>query len=256
MPDLISIGAFARLGGVSIKALRLYERHGLLKPAVTSAARYRLYARSQLASLHRILLLKGMGLRLSQLPGVLARLDEEALRTIRAALAARVDDMRKQIAWVERELASRAESRMELSGVVVKRLPRVRVRSRSVRLDRYDEVDPLLSDLRRELPAAASLIPGAIWHDCGRRTHRIDCEAFWALNGPLRAATTELAPATVASVLSEDDAASGGYDVLHRWVREQGTTLAGPIRELYLGPGGGEGAGLTEIQFPIPDVRR
>jgi DNA-binding transcriptional MerR regulator len=68
----LGIGEFARSGGVSIKALRLYADLGLLQPAaVKPQSRYRLYTRSQLPTLHRILLLKSAGFALA---GVRCRL--------------------------------------------------------------------------------------------------------------------------------------------------------------------------------------
>jgi DNA-binding transcriptional MerR regulator len=52
--------------GVSIKALRLYERHGLLKP-LRSEAGWRTYGPDQIARLHQILALKRLGLPLARI---------------------------------------------------------------------------------------------------------------------------------------------------------------------------------------------
>lgn len=50
--DLLSIGEFARLRGVSVKSLRYYERMGVLKPAyVDPSSGYRYYVLSQAAEL-------------------------------------------------------------------------------------------------------------------------------------------------------------------------------------------------------------
>jgi DNA-binding transcriptional MerR regulator len=61
----------AKRFGISIKALRLYERHGLLKPFRTSngstGAAWRVYGSDQLARLHQILALKRLGLSLGQI---------------------------------------------------------------------------------------------------------------------------------------------------------------------------------------------
>src|SRR5690348_15115204 len=81
--------------GVSIKALRLYERHGLLAP-LRSEAGWRTYGPPQVARLHQVLALKRLGLTLAhiarllagrdELDGVLA-LQEQVLALIRAARA-------------------------------------------------------------------------------------------------------------------------------------------------------------------------
>jgi len=76
----------AKRFGVSIKALRLYERHGLLTPLRTSngstGAAWRVYGSDQLARLHQILALKRLGLSLAQIGELLV--GEDALDPILA----------------------------------------------------------------------------------------------------------------------------------------------------------------------------
>jgi MerR family transcriptional regulator, thiopeptide resistance regulator len=82
------IHEFAALAGVTAKALRHYERLGLLKPR-RSASGYRLYAESDLERLEQIVALKFLGLPLKQIKGLLERGAPpiaEALRGQRAAL--------------------------------------------------------------------------------------------------------------------------------------------------------------------------
>jgi DNA-binding transcriptional MerR regulator len=54
----------ARLLGISIRALRLYERHGLVKPGRTAAG-WRVYGPAHIARLHQVLALKRIGLKLT-----------------------------------------------------------------------------------------------------------------------------------------------------------------------------------------------
>jgi DNA-binding transcriptional MerR regulator len=76
MEDHLSPAETAKRFGISIKALRLYEQRGLLTPLRTSngstGSAWRVYGPDQIARLHRILALKGMGLLLSQISEVLA----------------------------------------------------------------------------------------------------------------------------------------------------------------------------------------
>src|ERR1051326_3674757 len=63
MDRFLSPSEVARRFGVSIKALRLYERRGLIKP-LRSAAGWRAYGPGQIGRLHQILALKQLGLSL------------------------------------------------------------------------------------------------------------------------------------------------------------------------------------------------
>jgi DNA-binding transcriptional MerR regulator len=56
--------AAARLG-VSVRALRLYERHGLVRPPRTAAG-WRVYGQVEIARLHQVLALKSLGLPLAR----------------------------------------------------------------------------------------------------------------------------------------------------------------------------------------------
>ena len=61
----------ARRFGVTVKALRLYERRGLLKP-LRSKSGWRTYGPDQVARLHQILALKRLGLSLASIAQLMA----------------------------------------------------------------------------------------------------------------------------------------------------------------------------------------
>src|SRR6059036_1535557 len=107
---MLTIGAFARLGGVSVRTLRHYEQVGALMPAETDPATgYRYYRARQLARLHRIQALKDLGLSLQQL-GPLLDDDLSAaqlsgmLALTRVQLAERVAEDQARLARVEQRL--------------------------------------------------------------------------------------------------------------------------------------------------------
>jgi len=79
---MFRIGDFARLAQVSTRALRLYDRLGLLKPAsVADFTDYRYYTIDQLPRLNRILALKDLGFSLDQIARLLdEELSAEALK--------------------------------------------------------------------------------------------------------------------------------------------------------------------------------
>jgi DNA-binding transcriptional MerR regulator len=79
MDSHLSPAETAKRFGISIKALRLYEQHGLLKPLRTAngstGAAWRVYGSDQIARLHQILTLKRLGLSLEQIGELLAGTD-------------------------------------------------------------------------------------------------------------------------------------------------------------------------------------
>ncbi|WP_245358987.1 MerR family transcriptional regulator [Kribbella aluminosa] len=69
---MMEIGEFARLGGVSARMLRHYDRIGLLTPARAEPNGRRWYDEKQLARLHRLVVLKGLGFGLDEVGVLLA----------------------------------------------------------------------------------------------------------------------------------------------------------------------------------------
>lgn len=63
--------AVARRLGVSAKALRVYEAHGLVK-AERTAAGWRVYSPEQISRLHQVIALKGFGFPLSRIAALLS----------------------------------------------------------------------------------------------------------------------------------------------------------------------------------------
>jgi len=81
----------ARRLGVTVRALRVYERHGLVRPGRTAAG-WRVYGPEEHQRLHEVLALKRLGLTLSQ---------------IAALLKGRAVDLDRVLAMQEEELALR-----------------------------------------------------------------------------------------------------------------------------------------------------
>jgi DNA-binding transcriptional MerR regulator len=78
---------FARLAGVTVRALHHYDRLGLLKPSGRSSAGYRLYAGEDFARLQQIVTLKFIGFTLREIKKLIAGADlSTALRVQRAIL--------------------------------------------------------------------------------------------------------------------------------------------------------------------------
>lgn len=99
-PELITIGQLARRTGLTTKALRHYDRVGLLAPAVVDdATGYRFYAPDQVAHARLVQLLRSVDVPLEQVRECLvAAEDEERIRHVlvphRRRLQARLDRIR------------------------------------------------------------------------------------------------------------------------------------------------------------------
>jgi DNA-binding transcriptional MerR regulator len=86
--------AFARLAGVSVRALHHYDRLGLLKPTGRTSAGYRLYGPEHFARLQQIVTLKFIGFTLREIKRLISGADlTTALRLQRASL----EEKRRQL---------------------------------------------------------------------------------------------------------------------------------------------------------------
>lgn len=93
--ELLPIGRFARVTGLTIRALRHYHEVGLLEPArVDADTGYRLYALEQAEDAELIRRLRELGLPLGEIRAILAGADAlDRLRAHRDRLAARIEEL-------------------------------------------------------------------------------------------------------------------------------------------------------------------
>jgi DNA-binding transcriptional MerR regulator len=96
--------------GVTVRALRIYERHRLIKPLRTSAG-WRAYGPDQMARLHQVLALKGLGLPLARIADLL----EGRLKDLDAVLKLQEDALRDRRRQVEHALDLVAVARRRLA---------------------------------------------------------------------------------------------------------------------------------------------
>jgi DNA-binding transcriptional MerR regulator len=64
---MYTVGELSRLTGVTVRALHHYDEIGLCCPSARSAAGYRLYADGDVLRLQQVLLLRELGMPLSQI---------------------------------------------------------------------------------------------------------------------------------------------------------------------------------------------
>jgi phosphoribosylaminoimidazole-succinocarboxamide synthase len=117
----LSPGETARRLGVGVRALRLYERKGLVRPRRTQAG-WRVYGPAEIERLHQVLTLKSLGLSLSRI-GQLLGAREPDLTALLALqedmLAVRIHDLeqaRKAVHVARAKLS--AEGRLSLEDLI------------------------------------------------------------------------------------------------------------------------------------------
>ena len=94
---MYGIGALARLAQVSVRTLRRYDELGLLKPAqVDPLSGYRYYTPDQVLALHRILVLRDLGVPLSEIAQLIN--DDVTVEQLRGILLLRKAEARARLA--------------------------------------------------------------------------------------------------------------------------------------------------------------
>lgn len=95
MESTYRIQEFARLAGVTVRALHHYDRIGLLKPERTSSG-YRVYTSSHLERLEQIVALRFLGLPLKEIAEVIGR-ERRSLPAVLAAQRRMLEGRRHQL---------------------------------------------------------------------------------------------------------------------------------------------------------------
>jgi DNA-binding transcriptional MerR regulator len=260
------IGYFARLGNVSVRALRFYDAIGLLPPLrVDSDSGFRHYGVGQLARLQQIRALQDLGFSLAHIREVLRRdLPTTSLRALleqrRSELKGHIREDVARLARIELRLQTLAKNDRGSSPVFVRQTKDAWVVSLREKIQSYDRTEDLFQELERRVPER--WLDGeraALWHACERGGGAIDCEVVRYLKRPVRVPrglrSYQLPAATIASVFHSggDNTVSRSYEELNRWLATTDFRLQGAKREIYWIEDSGKigGEALTEIQYPL-----
>lgn len=242
---LLGIGEFARRSRLSVKALRLYQRIGLLAPAEVSGAGYRRYRESQLYAARLILLLRQLDLPLP-----------EVTRIVTAASADAADLLAEYWDLVERRLSAQRD----LAELLVRGLSgttpppegwQVRERRVPARLVLTEQRHVLVTELSWTRQATARLLRAAdrCGGPTGQRLVIFHGEVTRDSDGPVEVCVpVGTSPDEVASRVEparreaylpvakghfEVPRILSAYDAVRAWLRDHGHRQAAPPREVY-----------------------
>ncbi|MGD0609331.1 MAG: MerR family transcriptional regulator [Streptosporangiaceae bacterium] len=249
---LLSIGAFAHRSRLSVKALRLYERSGLLMPVeVNPATGYRRYRESQLLRARLIVMMRRAGIPLAQVAEIIA-----APSTAGADLLAEYwTDAERRFA-VQRDLVSRLHGSL-LSGAGLAGAAVFHVQERDVpgqlvltekRSVRVTELKDWLPDALGRLASAADGYGGlggellVIYHGEVNEDSDGPVEVCAPLAHPdavprgmaLRAeAAHRQAYTVITRAQFEYPQILSAFDAVADWISSAGLARAAPPREVY-----------------------
>ena len=249
------IGEFAKLSGISIKALRFYDQIGLLQPAtVDPRTQYRFYTPRQLRDVAAIRALKDLGASLDDIQSVVHQANSEAARRrllekLRKRAEYSMETTRRSLIWIQSTLNEMNTAECDVS-VTIKRRPAIRIASIRAQAGCYDQIYRLENDLHGAISQRrAGGLRGVLWHRCAE-AGSIEGEPFVEINPGLARSgayeVSDLPAAAVATAYCEPDErdAERVYEAISRWVHAHEYRLDGPKREINVGQ-------VLEIQFPL-----
>ena len=268
---MLKIGDFARIGQVSIKALRHYDALGLLRPAhIHPESGYRFYDLAQLSDLARILALKDCGFSLDEIALLLRTRDADEITEM---LRARVRAQRQLIAAEEARLQrisarlgqlAASEGNDSRHDVVLKRSEPLYLLGQRRRVSGQRQIGPFAVSVVERL-AAEELWPMSplvhLYFEVDSDADEFDLFVGATVSGSPQdevAWVRECLPAgeLLACVIYRGDypQIASAYATLGRWLLASGYEAAGPCREIYhrspihtTNPADY----VTEIQYPV-----
>ena len=249
------IGEFAKLSGISEKTLRFYHETDVFSPSVVnSRTRYRYYGAQQLSEAALILIMRQLGVSLSEIKNFSRELKaapsrRRYLERTKSELQRALEEKSRALAWVEAELRW-LEQAKSAPPVVLKRSRSMPIASVRSTLSGYDDLLRLEEQVLANIPSqSCGSVRGALWHRCAE-TGSVDGEYFVSVKGPIRKGdrvevkTLPECPVAAAYCATDDASALATFSLIQRWMEVHGYRLTGPKREFYH-------ADLIEVQFPV-----
>lgn len=267
------IGVVARLAQVSIRTLRHYDELGLLPPARVDDTGYRWYGPSEIARLHRILVMRDLGLSLTEISEMLdAEVTEEQLRGIlllrRAEGHERIASERTRLARVEARIALLEGDAVTDHDVTMKELDPIPVvavtETHDEAHDNADVLGRLYPRLHRALAAhevEAGPFAFALYDDLDHNWQEQRVTAAFSVRPDVDidadGVQTKVLPAVRAAATvvhgAPDVVYAPAFQALHDWLEAMGALQVTQLREVYVDCDGPRDTWVTELQAVLAD---
>ena len=272
MEQLVPIGRFSRMTRLSIKALRHYDRIGLLQPAeVDPSSGYRYYRLTQTRTAEAIRLLRGVDMSLDDIATVLADdtapdVVDKLLDRHRERLAESVRVQQRRLTTVQRLITGKEPLvPYDVTTKTIDPITVVSIRRHTDKAGFSTAIGESMHALYATVMGSAAELAGAptvLYHDVIDEEQSGDLEVALpiaepagpiAVDGNMVRRTVD--GGMVATTLHHGayDEIDGAYHVLAGWIAEHGHTPGFPARELYLNDPSEvpEDEQLTEVQWPF-----
>ncbi|MBB5960312.1 DNA-binding transcriptional MerR regulator [Saccharothrix tamanrassetensis] len=266
---LLGTGEFARRSRLSLKALRLYERQGVLKPATVDPANgYRRYREDQLSEARLVHSLRRLDMPLT----VVSRITD-APAADRAALLASYWDAVEQRVAVQRDLFAHLHAALTGGKGLVKvfEVKQRDVPEQVVLTEQRHVSQPGLTDWIAEGMGRVAKATESYGGIAGEALVIYYGEVSEDSDGPVEVALPIAADAPPAGAAGRVEPAHreayvrlrkrevefpqilSAYDAVAAWVKENGLTEAGAPREVYFADWGKAGPDdeVCDIAFPV-----
>lgn len=236
-PRFVTIGEFSALTRISVRMLRYYDTHGVLRPArVDSDTGYRWYSTDQVTDAGAVRRLRDVGFGVSAIVAVLAVRGTpdylRALRAQRAVLEEEADAAARRLSTLDRMLIEEETHTMSTTAVTLAELPPQTVVYLRDTIPNYAEEGSLWQRLMPAL-AAQGVQPsgpgGTIEHDGEFRESDVDESVFLAVpegtavTAPLATLDLPARTAVVATVVGPyQEAIPRAHEAISAYVTEHG----------------------------------
>ena len=267
MRDLISIGRFAQITRLTIKALHIYDAIGLLRPVFVDAdSGYRYYSITQLTMARRIRLLRSIDMPLDAIQALLHAPTPAAMEALLQAhqqrIAERIARDQQALHLLQRLIDHQADDlafSVQVKGLPAQSVASIRLRATPAEEARMipaliDELHEYVARLGVGCPDAPPMrISHSYSEEIVESEIAVPVAQMAAPEG--RISCRELAAGLAAAAIHVGPHADlwAVYWAILVWVQEQGYEQDGPPREVYwMHPSHGQTAEYrTEVLWPI-----
>lgn len=273
---MFQIGEFARLSGLSINTLRHYDATGILRPSrVDPHTGYRAYDAAQLSAVNQILALKDAGFSLEEIART--RADVPSTQALVTLLEAKAGDMRALLLRQQEKVDRLLNSIFLIKNGGIPIMNEIRIKSTepilvcAIRrtIDRM-AFDQQLEEMWPAVNAHIAQMGGKTVVPCmmlyydgtwSHKTDTLDIEVIEPIAGAIEGkgeviVHTLPAEAEMACIVHVGPFSTigGTYRALFDWLRQNGYTPKGPLREIYhKGDWATDDPAeyVTELQIPV-----